>query len=154
MKYFAIAMVIMVSSGMEPSRLMGEERVATAELPAALQSLTGGRSAVVTREAAERVRGEFIPTIGMRFAVQGGGVYNGSQIVYNFQAGGQSVAIGFGPNGLAFNATGLAVMGTAPPVQGIMAGNTNVFQGTIAFQGNTSNLQVVAYPNQFTVIVP
>ena len=154
MKYFAIAIVIMASLGMEPSQLMGEEQAATAELPAALQSLTGGRSAVVTREVAQRVRGEFIPTIGVRFAVQGGGVYNGSQVAYNFQAGGQSVAIGFGPNGLVFNASGLAVLGTAPPVQGIMVGNTNVFQGTSAFQGNTSNWQVVAYPNQFTVIVP
>jgi hypothetical protein len=62
------------------------------------------------------------------------------------------VTVAFTGSGPSFDTQGLAVIGTAPPIQGVMVTNTNAFQGTVAFQGAPTSMQVVALPNQFIIV--
>ena len=155
MKRFFLAVVAMACWGMEPNASKAEELAATSVLPAALTGVSTGRDLVLTKTASARVRAQYVPTSGIRLVVNGSATYpNNSSIVYQFAAGGQSTTVAFTPTGLVFQAQGLAVIGTAPPIQGVIGANTNVFQGVIGFQGATSNLQVVALPDLFMIVSP
>ena len=157
MKQAVIVVTFLWGLAMAPGFVRADEslgRAATSALPAALAGAGLSRDQVVSAAEARQVRAGYVPTFGAMFYVVGAGKYADSATInYAFVGGGQTATFAFTPAGLVFVTQGTAVIGSAPPVQGVLGANTNVFTGVVGIQAATSGLQVVARPDLFLVRV-
>lgn len=135
-----------------PTTVRAQQYLVTGELPASLQTANVPPEQFVTATEAHRVRGGLMPSQGVVIALIGTSTYvPNAATSYRLTGGGQSVTIGVHAGSLFFATEGTALLGDCSTVRGVIVSHTSVFNGYLAFQGNPTSAQIVAYPNLFSV---
>jgi len=154
LRWYGLIGLLSLLAATSSGAVSAQEYLATDEIPASLRQAGVQPDQVLTATAAKQVRGGVIlfPSQGVVINVVGASNYVPNAVtVFRANGGGETVLIGINQGQLFFSTQGTALLGNTSTIQGIVASQTSNFVGYVAFQGNPSSAQIVAYPNVLSI---